>query len=885
MYLIIAVIMFITCPVFADTNLLQNPGFESGNLSGWRVEGIATNGIARDSTPLAQAYFQPAQVIAHTGEYAAFNLTANFKRIGSIFSQEIDVLPETSYRIGFWALHGHPSQQVKIYPQILIDGNPIGSLSITGGKGYGTIAADYQQVSAEFVTGHEQQRVQVSFVGNAGGLALTGMSYDDFFVVCSQAAVNISPTAGISGTPVCISGWNYLPEEQVIIESGTTTTNENGAFSTTITIPKHTSGTLTITTTGVTSGKVARALFSIIPRGDYGDAPNSKIYPMNTGYFCKPDDFTSPEFLTHQAYFSIISHKTAGEECLGKSVSLEASVNDVVYDEDGVPNIEPYKGRADQDSDDGLILPVDLIPGTTNTVRFEVTLSPETPEALRYVNILFDWNQNGQWSGDEWAVRNQGVFVLAGESRVITSQEFLAGTNTGGCWMRLVLTREPVVGSEWDGGGDFEYGESEDYLLNIAPRCDLWIKGNAPDMAQLGQVITYHLEYGNQGQALTNGVNMVMDIPQGLTYLSDTVGTVVIRDNKLIWQIGGLYSGQHGILEANLRVEPWATTGVLGTASINSELTEVESANNVATWSMRVISNNGNVVISGKVIEGAPLADSSKGKSIPSGCLVKAMQVSSYRLAGMALTNASGEYTISGLVPGTYNDGVVNERDIFPIAVWWGKTEVPRDSNLRWQAQAAIPWDEVAATYADANGDGRVSVGDILPIGMNWGMTHPMSGDRNAPMLYPEAVDHARYVQAYQAMYDMIGELPETEGVAKIKQALQGFMDAGVGANGRLPLQLTDLLQNYPNPFNPECWIPYELSEQTHVIIRIYNISGQLIRVLDEGIQAAGRHISQEQAVYWDGRNDDSDEVASGVYFYQMNVNGRVMTKRAVVLK
>ncbi|MBI4778296.1 hypothetical protein HY792_05200, partial [Candidatus Desantisbacteria bacterium] len=582
------VIMFIACPVFAGTNLLQNPGFESGDLSGWQIEGTAASGVFKDSTPLAQAYFQPARVVAHLGDYAAFNLTANFKRISSVFSQEIDVLPETSYRIGFSCLHGHPGQQVKIYPQILIDGKPIGGLSITGGRGYGTTTADYQQISGEFVT-KQQTRARVSFVLNAGGLVPAGMSWDDFFVVCNQAAINISLTTGTVGTIINISGYNYQPDELIGMGTLTITTNENGAFAATFTIPVHTPGTLTITAVGAASGKTARALFYITPRGDFGDAPNSEIYPMNTGYFCKPDDFTNPLFLTHQAYFPIISHKTAGEECLGKGVSLEAGMNDSFYDEDGVPNIEPYKGRANQDSDDGLILPVDLKPGATNTVRFEVTLLPEAPEASRYVNILLDWNQDGVWTGNEWAVRNQGVDVPAGESRVITSREFLAGTNIGGCWMRLVLTREPVPIAGWDGGGEFEYGESEDYLLNIAPRCNLWIKGSVPEQAQLGQVIVYRLEYGNQGQALASGVNMVMNIPQGLTYLDDTAGARIVGD-RLLWQIGELYPCQQDLIEANFRVEPWAgipgeNSQLAGITSISSELIDAEPDNNVIRWS------------------------------------------------------------------------------------------------------------------------------------------------------------------------------------------------------------------------------------------------------------------------------------------------------------
>jgi len=93
------------------------------------------------------------------------------------------------------------------------------------------------------------------------------------------------------------------------------------------------------------------------------------------------------------------------------------------------------------------------------------------------------------------------------------------------------------------------------------------------------------------------------------------------------------------------------------------------------------------------------------------------------------------------------------------------------------------------------------------------------------------------------------------------------------------------LLQNYPNPFNPECWIPYELAEPGHVVIRIYNISGELIRTLDLGVKGAGTYTTRSRAAYWDGKNEAGEEVASGVYFYQLQVGDKVMTKRAVVCK
>ena len=74
----------------------------------------------------------------------------------------------------------------------------------------------------------------------------------------------------------------------------------------------------------------------------------------------------------------------------------------------------------------------------------------------------------------------------------------------------------------------------------------------------------------------------------------------------------------------------------------------------------------------------------------------------------------------------------------------------------------------------------------------------------------------------------------------------------------------TVLLQNYPNPFNPETWIPYHLSEAALVRLSIYDTTGQRIRTLSLGFQAAGFYQSWSRAAYWDGRNDLGEQVSSG---------------------
>ena len=95
----------------------------------------------------------------------------------------------------------------------------------------------------------------------------------------------------------------------------------------------------------------------------------------------------------------------------------------------------------------------------------------------------------------------------------------------------------------------------------------------------------------------------------------------------------------------------------------------------------------------------------------------------------------------------------------------------------------------------------------------------------------------------------------------------------------------TQLFANYPNPFNPETWIPYELATDTHVRITIYNTQGVVIRRLQFGHQSAGYYTDRDRAAYWDGRNALGEQVASGLYFYQLETDTMSSMRKMVILK
>ena len=95
----------------------------------------------------------------------------------------------------------------------------------------------------------------------------------------------------------------------------------------------------------------------------------------------------------------------------------------------------------------------------------------------------------------------------------------------------------------------------------------------------------------------------------------------------------------------------------------------------------------------------------------------------------------------------------------------------------------------------------------------------------------------------------------------------------------------TEVLPNYPNPFNPETWIPFQLHKDAHVRITIYDVLGREVRGFDLGYLSAGYYITRERAVYWAGRNNVNERVASGTYYYNLEAGDFVDTHRMVVLK
>ncbi len=106
-----------------------------------------------------------------------------------------------------------------------------------------------------------------------------------------------------------------------------------------------------------------------------------------------------------------------------------------------------------------------------------------------------------------------------------------------------------------------------------------------------------------------------------------------------------------------------------------------------------------------------------------------------------------------------------------------------------------------------------------------------------------------------------------------------GTVILGVGNGGSQPVAF-GLLGNFPNPFNPSTVISYRLAVNSKATLKVYNLLGQEVKTLLNASQTAGIH-----QVTWDGKDDAGREVASGVYLYRLEANGRAMSRKMLLMK
>ena len=173
---------------------------------------------------------------------------------------------------------------------------------------------------------------------------------------------------------------------------------------------------------------------------------------------------------------------------------------------------------------------------------------------------------------------------------------------------------------------------------------------------------------------------------------------------------------------------------------------------------------------------------------------------------------------------------------------------------------------------ADLNGDGLVDIVDLVLV------AGAFDEEAAAPSLYPQALelftaaDVRQWLSQAQGLH--LTDPTFQRGIRFLEQLLTA-----------LAPKETTLLPNYPNPFNPETWIPYRLAEDAFVTLTIYDADGRIVRTLDVGYRVAAFYESRSKAIYWDGRNEFGEQVASGVYFYHLSAGDFSATRKMLILK
>ncbi len=120
-------------------------------------------------------------------------------------------------------------------------------------------------------------------------------------------------------------------------------------------------------------------------------------------------------------------------------------------------------------------------------------------------------------------------------------------------------------------------------------------------------------------------------------------------------------------------------------------------------------------------------------------------------------------------------------------------------------------------------------------------------------------------------------DLEESSGSFSV--TLESTGPEGIGENA-LIAKSYQLNQNYPNPFNPTTSISYVIPSREVVSISVYDLKGNFIRNLVNGVHNSGTH-----SVVWDAKDTNGMGVASGVYVYRLESLGKSISKKMMLMR
>ena len=227
------------------------------------------------------------------------------------------------------------------------------------------------------------------------------------------------------------------------------------------------------------------------------------------------------------------------------------------------------------------------------------------------------------------------------------------------------------------------------------------------------------------------------------------------------------------------------------------------------------------------------------------------------------------------------------------MAMVWHDTQKSRNYNKYPDDYSDLaPFAETIETMISVSSNFGYSWSD--PISLNNIDTPELAG-QNPAFVYPaNQLDYVTFtytgnIMRLYLMYNddtsygssVLGIGPETVG--SIKYAALDLNIENMPVNNLssdITPSMTTLVQNYPNPFNPETTIAFNLTKPDKVTLDIYNIKGQKVKTLLDDYVEAGNH-----SLVWNGRNENNQEVASGIYLYNIRNSKFSSTKKMILMK
>lgn len=257
--------------------------------------------------------------------------------------------------------------------------------------------------------------------------------------------------------------------------------------------------------------------------------------------------------------------------------------------------------------------------------------------------------------------------------------------------------------------------------------------------------------------------------------------------------------------------------------------------------------------------------------------LVQFKNIEKY-LSGKKIIGGKMTFIFAGGVFEETNANHVAKIDIYRILKQWNEGEsfsnleantgevtwnAARHERQTWEipgCQGESDREQVPIAQYEIRGDGTgIAFDGTVPLPADLIQTWVDSPDSNCGLLYEKKDTYPTN------QYFMFFDNDDDPWFYKHPRLVIQYLDqpeAVVASKNSVPVPASfDLAQNYPNPFNPATTIPVRIKRPAHLNIKIYNATGKLVRELFSGHLNTGNHEFK-----WDGRDNDRQIVASGIY-------------------